>query len=538
MSHQVLARKWRPRTFADIVGQQHIVRALTHALEHNRLHHAYLLTGTRGVGKTTFARILAKCLNCEQGITATPCLTCASCAAIEQGQFIDLMEIDAASRTRVEDTRDLLDNVQYMPTVGRYKIYLIDEVHMLSNHSFNALLKTLEEPPAHVIFILATTDPERLPITVLSRCLQFQLKSMTVEQISGRLADILHAEKVAFIPAALPAIAKAANGSMRDALSLLDQVIAFSQGNITESSVIELLGGVTEEVIIQLLQAVASSNGNALLATIQQLQVDGVDFIHVLDVLLEILHQVSIIQLVPNTAEVYAASAAMIALTQQLSKETTQLYYQIALHSKRDLPYAPTPRLGFEMCMLRMLAFAPVPTVEQTLLPPIATPRAASPSPVKTASPTPPQAAAMDAPATPIVAKKSVDTSIDWAAVVPQLDAPGPAKLLANYSVLQSFEGDSIVLLLDGSQGAMLNSISQQKLTDALSSYFNRTIYVKITVGASGLPCPANLDKQTKEAWQQSAQQKLAADPGLQLLIQRFDATIEPGSVKPIYEEK
>ncbi len=527
MSHQVLARKWRPRTFADIVGQQHIVRALTHALEQNRLHHAYLLTGTRGVGKTTFARILAKCLNCEQGITATPCLKCANCMAIEQGQFIDLMEIDAASRTRVEDTRDLLDNVQYMPTVGRYKIYLIDEVHMLSNHSFNALLKTLEEPPAHVIFILATTDPERLPVTVLSRCLQFQLKSMTAEQISGRLADILQAEKVMFIPTALPAIAKAANGSMRDALSLLDQVIAFSQANITEQSVIELLGGVTEEAIIELLQALSANRGEVLLAAIQRLQIDGVDFTHVLDILLEALHQLSILQVVPTAAEVYAASSAMSALAQQFNKETIQLYYQIALQSKRDLPYAPSPRLGFEMCMLRMLAFAPVAAVEHEEL---------SSRDLTAGSKT--HRHELD-PANKSRDDEAIEgTTPDWNTIVQKLNAVGPAKLLANYSILKSFEGDNITLLLDGSQGAMLNSISQQKLNDALSSYFNRTICVKIDIGASGLPCPANLEKQEKAAWQQSAQQTLAADPGLQLLMQRFDASIEPGSIKPILSQE
>jgi DNA polymerase-3 subunit gamma/tau len=568
MTHQVLARKWRPRTFADVTGQQHVVRALSNALQQHRLHHAYLLTGTRGVGKTTLARILAKCLNCESGITNEPCLTCSHCLAIEQGQFIDLIEIDAASRTRVEDTRDLLDNVQYMPTVGRYKVYLIDEVHMLSNHSFNALLKTLEEPPAHAIFILATTDPERLPVTVLSRCLQFQLKTMTPEQITQRLAHILEVENFTFTQPALAAIAHAAQGSMRDALSLLDQVIALGQGNVTEEAALDLLGGITTEGILQLLQSITMSNGEQTLTIIQQWLHDGIDFQHALDGVIDCLHQISVIQVVPKFAEQNVASQE---LAQQLTKEQVQLYYQIALYGKRDLAYAPTPRLGFEMTMLRMLAFAPAAKVEQPVLthahdssnnipktlannptPEVKiknTESLVNAKPDKIEKPvSPPIAAVIENILTPTPQHETNQPNIaptliksnesDWAKIIPQLSLTGPTKVLAEYCLIKQFDDNNMTLELDGSHRAMLTQISQEKLTNAITNYYGKPIHVKIEIGQSGLACPANLARQREAAILDQAEQTLLKDTGLQSLLQRFDASIEPGSIQAKSEEE
>ncbi|MFN7097807.1 MAG: DNA polymerase III subunit gamma/tau [Gammaproteobacteria bacterium] len=562
MTHQVLARKWRPSTFADVSGQQHVVRALSNALQQRRLHHAYLLTGTRGVGKTTLARILAKCLNCERGMTHEPCLTCDSCQAIEQGQFIDLIEIDAASRTRVEDTRDLLDNVQYMPTVGRYKVYLIDEVHMLSNHSFNALLKTLEEPPAHVIFILATTDPERLPITVLSRCLQFQLKAMTNEQITQRLAYILQDEKFEFTPAALSTIANAAQGSMRDALSLLDQVIALGQGKVTEQAALDLLGGITTDSILQLLKSISDNQGAQVLELIQQWLHDGIDFQHAMNAVIDCLHQISILQMVPEKADQHVLSQT---IAQQLTKEQIQLYYQIALYGKRDLPYAPTPRLGFEMTMLRMLAFAPATEVAPERITKSYSPLAENQSmqahtnkreaDKKIASTPLPSSddITIIAPepqheiSQPLVitneplntpAAAIITDELDWATIIQQLNLSGPTKVLADYCLIKQFDADTLMLELDGSHRAMLTQISQEKLTNAITNYYGKPICVKIAIGQSGLSCPANLARQRETAILEQAEQTLLKDAGLQSLLQRFDASIEPGSIQPKSQEE
>lgn len=532
MTHQVLARKWRPRTFADVSGQQHIVLALMNALTQQRLHHAYLLTGTRGVGKTTLARILAKSLNCLTGITAQPCLTCAHCVAIEQGLFIDLLEIDAASRTRVEDTRELLDNVQYMPTIGRYKIYLIDEVHMLSNHSFNALLKTLEEPPAHVIFILATTDPERLPATVLSRCLQFQLKMMTVEQITARLTYILQQENYAFNPIALTNIAHAAQGSMRDALSLLDQVIAVGQGEVNEEATLTLLGGLSTKSILQLLVALSQQQGLEILTLIQGWLETGVDFHAALDQVLEQLHHISVLQTVANAP--IPTSELATHLAQQFSKEQTQLYYQIALHGKRDLAYTPTPRLGFEMTLLRMLAFSPMqsiatPTNLQNNAA-ILTPAAAVP--VAPAVPVVPAVQPIIATPTATQPTQPDSTKVNWAKLIPELGLTGLPKVLAEYTKLLTFDGENIVLELDGNQKAMLTAASQEKLSQALMNYYGKTICVNIQIGQPGLACPANLAQQQASANLQTAEQTLSNDASLQSLLQRFNGLIEPGSVR------
>ncbi|MBD3610479.1 MAG: DNA polymerase III subunit gamma/tau [Gammaproteobacteria bacterium] len=360
MSYQVLARKWRPHNFREMVGQDHVLRALINALDNDRLHHAYLFTGTRGVGKTTIARIFAKSLNCEEGVGSTPCGVCNTCREIDEGRFVDLIEVDAASRTKVEDTRELLDNVQYAPTRGRFKVYLIDEVHMLSGHSFNALLKTLEEPPPHVKFLLATTDPQKLPVTILSRCLQFSLKRMQREQIVPHLQYILEQESIPFDESALSLLAQAADGSMRDALSLLDQAIAFAGGELKDAEVRAMLGTIDRGQVFDLLEALGKSDGSLLLQSVDQLAQQAPDFAGVLAELISALHNIAILQTVPE-AEVgdIGERERLAAFAQQLSPEDVQLYYQIALTGRRDLPLAPDARGGFEMVLLRMLAFRP-----------------------------------------------------------------------------------------------------------------------------------------------------------------------------------
>ena len=357
MSYQVLAPKWRPQNFKEMVGQNHVLKALINALEEQRLHHAYLFTGTRGVGKTTIARILAKCLNCEKGITSEPCGECSACREIAEGRFVDLIEVDAASRTKVEDTRELLDNVQYAPTRGRFKVYLIDEVHMLSNHSFNALLKTLEEPPPHVKFLFATTDPQKLPATVLSRCLQFNLKRMSVDTINQHLSLILDKESIKYTASAAKQIARSADGSMRDALSLMDQAIAFGAGELKDNEVQDMLGGISHEHLFVLLEAVINGDGVAMLAGIEEMSSSTPDYEIAADTLISLLHQISVVQLVPEAEQDEDKVKHLATL---IMPEDVQLYYQIALHGRRDLPLSPDPRSGFEMILLRMLAFRPV----------------------------------------------------------------------------------------------------------------------------------------------------------------------------------
>ncbi|RXZ42825.1 DNA polymerase III subunit gamma/tau [Crenobacter cavernae] len=360
MSYQVLARKWRPKRFADLVGQEHVVRALSNALAENRLHHAYLLTGTRGVGKTTIARILAKSLNCEQGAGAEPCGVCSSCTQIDAGRFVDLLEIDAASNTGIDNIREVLENAQYAPSSGRFKVYIIDEVHMLSKSAFNAMLKTLEEPPAHVKFILATTDPQKVPVTVLSRCLQFSLRNMTPQQVAGHLAYVLDAEGVPYEPAALALLGRAAAGSMRDALSLLDQAIAYGIGTVEEGGVRAMLGAIDRRYLFTLLEALADNDGPRLLAEADSLAELSVGFDHALAELALLLHQVALAQAVPAAlAPDEPERDALFSLAERLAPEDVQLYYQIAVHGRKDLPLAPDEHAGFNMALLRMLAFHP-----------------------------------------------------------------------------------------------------------------------------------------------------------------------------------
>ncbi len=392
MSYQVLARKWRPRIFREMVGQEHVLQALINALDHNRLHHAYLFTGTRGVGKTTIARILAKCLNCETGVSSEPCGTCSACREIAEGRFVDLIEVDAASRTKVEDTRELLENVQYAPTRGRYKVYLIDEVHMLSNSSFNALLKTLEEPPPHVKFLLATTDPQKLPMTILSRCLQFNLKNMTPERIVNHLKFVLEQEVIPFEESALWLLGRAADGSMRDALSLTDQSISYGSGKITQSEVAAMLGTLDQTAVYEIVNALASLDGKAILAAVQNMAEQAPDYANALAEMLSVLHRIAIAQALPEAVDnSHGDKERIMQLAQQLPAEDVQLFYQTALLGRRDLPLAPDARAGFEMVLLRMLAFKPqgVVDVPTQSLPQSSTPLKSQPVAVTAPAPVP-----------------------------------------------------------------------------------------------------------------------------------------------------
>ncbi|EBH6061988.1 DNA polymerase III subunit gamma/tau [Salmonella enterica] len=396
MSYQVLARKWRPQTFADVVGQEHVLTALANGLSLGRIHHAYLFSGTRGVGKTSIARLLAKGLNCETGITATPCGVCDNCREIEQGRFVDLIEIDAASRTKVEDTRDLLDNVQYAPARGRFKVYLIDEVHMLSRHSFNALLKTLEEPPAHVKFLLATTDPQKLPVTILSRCLQFHLKALDVEQIRHQLEHILNEEHIAHEPRALQLLSRAADGSLRDALSLTDQAIASGDGQVSTQAVSAMLGTLDDDQALSLVEAVVDANGERVMSLINEAAARGIEWEALLVEMLSLLHRIAMVQLSPAAlgSDMAAIEQRMRELARTVPPGDLQLYYQTLLIGRKELPWAPDRRMGVEMTLLRALAFHP-----RMPLPESETPRQSFAPVAPTAVMTPPQVQQQSAPA-------------------------------------------------------------------------------------------------------------------------------------------
>ncbi len=520
MSYQVLARKWRPHNFLEMVGQEHILRMLTNALDNQRLHHAYLFTGTRGVGKTTLARILAKCLNCESGITSNPCGTCGICQAVDAGRFLDLLEIDAASRTKVEDTRELLDNVQYAPTQGRYKIYLIDEVHMLSGHSFNALLKTLEEPPEHVKFLLATTDPKKLPVTILSRCLQFNLKRVPVEQITQHLQHICTTENIQFDTAGLEQLAQAADGSLRDALSLLDQAIAFCRDNVTADDVRRMLGNVEQDYIFRLVTALAEQDGKQLLAEITALSEHAPDFDQILENVLSCLHQIAITQTIQALPEHHATIAA---LAKRLSPEDVQLYYQIALIGRRDLSLAPTPRHGFEMIMLRMLAFKPATLIETKTAPATNTPRI---TPTKPITPTEkPAAQPVTTPAT---------IADNWTDILANLGLAGMTYALAANCALNSIIDNKIQLSLSKKHAPMLNPKSQERIQEALTRYFNKPMSLQITLSTAELNTSAKQQETAQKTRHASAVEAITADNHVQKIMDVFGATLDINSIKAI----
>jgi DNA polymerase-3 subunit gamma/tau len=530
MSYVVLARKWRPKRFAEMVGQEHVLRALGNALDSGKVHHAFLFTGTRGVGKTTVARILAKSLNCEtMGVSSNPCGTCAACREIDEGRFVDLIEVDAASRTKVDDTRELLDNVQYAPTRGRYKVYLIDEVHMLSNHSFNALLKTLEEPPPHVKFLLATTDPQKLPVTVLSRCLQFSLKRLPAALIGERMKSIAAAENLAFEPAAIGLLARAAEGSMRDALSLLDQLIAFGGGAVSEANARAMLGTIDRGHVARLIEALARGDGSAMLAEVRDLDRDAPDYDRALMELAAMLQRVAIVQIVPEAADQDEEfdSALLLRLAQAISPEDAQLYYQIALVGRRDLTLAPEPRAGFEMTLLRMLAFRPDTTRQAAGAPPARVPAANAPAtsaPVAGAS-EPVRAISMAAPA--------VVDAANWAAVVEAANLSGMVRQLALNCVPGAFERNQLTLRLDQTAADRRTRPMEEKLAQGLSKYFGREIRLVFETAESLVNSPARQRAQEEQNRAARAATAFESDPAVKGLRERFGAEVDVASVKP-----
>ncbi|MGO9425586.1 MAG: DNA polymerase III subunit gamma/tau [Steroidobacteraceae bacterium] len=538
MSYIVLARKWRPKRFAEMVGQEHVLRALSNALDSGKVHHAFLFSGTRGVGKTTVARILAKSLNCETGVSSNPCGICAACREIDEGRFVDLIEVDAASRTKVDDTRELLDNVQYAPTRGRYKVYLIDEVHMLSNHSFNALLKTLEEPPPHVKFLLATTDPQKLPVTVLSRCLQFSLKRLSASLIGERLKLIATEEKLDNEPAALALLARAADGSMRDGLSLLDQLIAFSGGALTEANARSMLGTIDRGHVMRIVEALSRADGPALLAQAREMDRDAPDYDRALVDLAALLQRIAIVQIVPEAAqqdEEFDAQS-LIRLGGAMAAEDVQLYYQMALAGRRDLPMTPEPRLGFEMTLLRMLAFRPdAPAMAET-----SSHASAGAVRRELRPPAVPQAPALPAapvaPAAPLPLTTAARLSIDartWPDVVNAANLSGMVRQFALNCVPASFESDALQLRLDASVAERRTRAIEDKLAQGLSKYLGRDIRIVYEVSSAGLATPA---RQRVMAEQDKVLQAAAAfeeDPAVKGLRERFGAEVDAASVKP-----
>jgi DNA polymerase-3 subunit gamma/tau len=529
-----------------MVGQEHVLKALENALDSDRVHHAFLFTGTRGVGKTTIARILAKSLNCEtNGVSSNPCGHCSACREIDEGRFVDLWEIDAASRTKVDDTRELLDNVQYAPSRGRYKVYLIDEVHMLSNHSFNALLKTLEEPPPHVKFLLATTDPQKLPVTVLSRCLQFSLKRLPAALIAARLKFIAQEEKLEFEPGALTLLARAAEGSMRDALSLLDQLIAFGGGALSEANARVMLGTIDRGHVARLIEALSHSNGPALLAEIAELDRGAPDYDRALVEMAALLQRIAIVQIVPDAApqdEDYDAEM-LSRLAQAVSPEDIQLYYQIALGGRRDLSMAPEPRAGFEMTLLRMLAFRPDATTGQDAAganrgvrpapPPSAggAERASSGDASGAAASRVPVAAAV-AVAAPGKAPARIEAG-NWPAVVEGAGLSGMVRQFALNCAPAAFENDVLTLKFDQAIEARRTRPVEDKLVQGLSKYFGREVRVIFEGAASQLDTPARQRTLAEIDRAGKAAAAFEADPAVKGLRERFGADVDLASVKP-----
>ena len=582
MSYQVLARKWRPQNFQELVGQEHVQRALVNALNDDRLHHAYLFTGTRGVGKTTIARIFSKSLNCETGITSTPCGVCSTCMEIAEGRYVDLIEVDAASRTGVDDTRDLLENVQYAPTRGRYKVYLIDEVHMFSKSSFNALLKTLEEPPPHVKFLLATTDPQKLPVTILSRCLQFNLKRLPVSLIISHLQHILSEEKVEYNVIALQLIAEAADGSMRDALSLLDQALAFGGGSVQEQEVRDMLGSVSRDKVIRLLKSVLQRDAQQTLSVVAELAEMSPDFENVLAELLSLLHHMSLAKTVPEALDEFvSAREELLKLSETVSAEDLHLFYQIALIGRRDLPLSPDARNGFEMIMLRMLAFRPanvdagqvVQAAQQDSNPSQTSPQnqgvpqrngqhhartvvqaAAQPTsqgvseslthgrpqPATNASAAPQQQAdnTVAEPGQPMQAETPVRSGVvsnDWREVVNSLGLGGLVKQLAINCTMQKRDGCNIMLQIASGHSNLINPKAKQRLQQALGEYFNidAQLDIKVVDQVESESPAQTVQRETVER-QEQAVASINEDSFTQTLKEQFNAEIIPGSVKPV----
>jgi DNA polymerase III subunit gamma/tau len=562
MSYQVLARKWRPRAFGELVGQEHVVTALTNALTRGRLHHAYLLTGTRGVGKTTLARILSKSLNCERGVSATPCGECAACRDIDAGRFVDLLELDAASNTGVENMREILDNARYAPTSGRYKVYLIDEVHMLSKGAFNSMLKTLEEPPEHVKFVLATTDPQKIPVTVLSRCLQFNLTPLPRLLIADRLAHILGAESIAFDAAALPLLAAGAQGSLRDALSLLDQAIAYGGGEVREPAVRAMLGVVDRDYLYRLVDALLRNDGAALLAEADRLAAAGHAFAPALDELALLFHRIAVVQAVPGApggddAERVADYAA------RMPPEGVQLAYQIAVQGRADLALAPDEATGFSMTLLRLLAFEPTPEGKPAAGPPprdaartvaadaardvdrnVVTMRAADVPAVESTR----GASAAGEPATAAAAARAghsadaprlalPESNGDWPAFVARLRLIGMAAQLAAQSELKSVRGNALSLAIPATHKHLADKAYADKLKTALEAATGRKLLLAFEIGESGDGSLAAIARRERERVRAEGEAAFRSEPFVRDLVTRFDATVRAETIEPAVRE-
>ena len=560
MSYQVLARKYRPAVFKELEGQEHVLQALINALDNERLHHAYLFTGTRGVGKTTIARILARCLNCETGITSEPCGVCSTCVEISEGRSIDLIEVDAASRTGVDDMRELLDNVQYMPSVSRFKIYLIDEVHMLSRSSFNAMLKTLEEPPEHVKFLFATTDPKKLPITVLSRCLQFNLKNLSPEQIVKYLAAVLDLEAIAYDESALWQLGLAADGSMRDALSLTDQAISFGSSEVREELVGEMLGSIDAKVVFQLLADITSANGQRLLETVAQLSDFSPDYAALLDDILAALHRIAIAQAVDGAVDnSQGDEQQVLQAAERIPSEQVQLFYQIGLIGQRDLPLAPTPRTGFEMALLRMMSFTPmslVPGQAESSAQPKPSPGGVASNKSQSAGTSPDATKAApikdlmsairgdiqgseesDQPAVAEIAGKALAPALEttnWMEILVALNLVGVTRTLAANCLLHSIEADRCLLQLAEHHASLWNASHEERIAAGLSELYGRPLKVVIEVGETKVETPAQQDARERQEQQAKAVAEIENDKHVQQLVESFNGRIDADSVSPL----
>jgi DNA polymerase-3 subunit gamma/tau len=572
MSYQALARKWRPKKFADLVGQDHVVRALTNALERGRLHHAYLLTGTRGVGKTTIARLLAKSLNCATGVTATPCGVCPACVDIDAGRFVDLLELDAASNTGIDNMREILDNARYAPTVGRYKVYLIDEVHMLSKAAFNSMLKTLEEPPEHVKFILATTDPQKIPVTVLSRCLQFNLKALPAGQIAARLADILRAEDIAFDDAALALIAHSARGSMRDALSVLDQAIAYGAGEVREAVVRTMLGAVDAEYAYRIADALLAADGKALLAEAAALAERSLSLPAALDELASLFHRIAVAQTVAGVADALPDASRIAGYATAFTPDAVQLAYQICVQGRADMALAPDEQTGFAMALLRLLAFEPGAGSSAESKPPV---RAVARAAASASGPTtgtvapvavgskqgagssaqiagshaevadrqatsqvpslPPKrpAESSTAPAQSTAAAPAPLQIADWPAFVAGLKLSGIALQLAAQTELKAIAGNEIVLAVPETARHLLDKAYTDKLKVALEEVLGRRVRLRFDVDAAAGATLAAQEKRERAEAKAKTEAAFRDDPFVQDVLSRFDATIKTESIKP-----
>ena len=548
----VLARKWRPRTFAQLAAQEHVVRALSNALTQNRLHHAYLFTGTRGVGKTTIARIFAKSLNCATGITATPCGECSACREIDSGRFVDLIELDAASNTQVDNMRELLESALYAPSSGRFKVYIIDEVHMLSKSAFNAMLKTLEEPPGHVKFILATTDPQKIPVTVLSRCLQFNLKQLPPALITAHLQHVLEQEQIPFGPGAIALISRAAQGSMRDALSLLDQAIAFSAGKVEEAVVRTMLGAVDQGYLFDLLAALRERSGATLLEISDSMAVRSIAFDAALQELATLLHRIALAQTVPQAiADDEPERERLLELAQAFTAEEVQLYYQIAIHGRDEIDLAPDEYAGFTMTLLRMLAFAPAKVAAQPALaapvvaakpgarPAADASRAAPASEVPSVSepaPVPAETASV-CPAPTGGAASATETvqasQPEWGVLLEQLNVQGMAQQLAKHCTLESFSDRQITLCLSQEQRHLqANKMATEKLQACLSEYFAKPVKLNIVLGGNETATPAVMEQKTRQYKQQQASDAIAQDGFVREVQAELDAILIADSIK------